>query len=68
MLLHLLVLLMCKKVLQKVLNCECVEKCHQHCVFTHLNLNCARIRDNTKGVAGPQCETAGLAEHVVLAP
>ena len=37
-------------------------------VFTHLNLNSARVRNNPKGVAGPQCKTAGLAEHVILTP
>ena len=36
--------------------------------FTHLNFNGARVRNNTKGVAGPQSETAGLAEHIILTP
>ena len=37
-------------------------------VFTHLNLNSARVRNNPKGVAGSQCKTAWLAEHVILTP
>ena len=38
------------------------------CVLTHLNLYCARVRNNPKGVARAQCQTAGLAEHVILTP
>ena len=36
--------------------------------FLHLNFNSTGVRNNANGVAGPQCQTAGLAEHIVLTP